>query len=107
MIANIKVSWLRLILIMFGLMILASLMLKAGQIAWSPDLVIWTKNAYPMAKAGVWTGWEAFGARVAHVFVNYYGRAVLTIFMSGLWLWAFWAGIFSCFQQPTAAAPRV
>lgn len=55
------------------------------QTVWSPKWVQWTKNAYPMAQAGVWTGWDAFLAEASFVFINYYGRTVAALLFLAVW----------------------
>lgn len=57
----------------------AGLYVGIVKLVWSPLWVEWTRNAYPMAAAGVWTGVDAFIAIASNYFIEFYGRTIVTV----------------------------
>lgn len=68
--------------VMYWLLLLAAviaLSVVAIETMWSQQWVAWTRNAYPMAEAGVWKGVDAFLAIASFHFIEYYGRTIATM----------------------------
>ncbi len=66
--------------------------LWVGVVIWEPGNILWAKNAYGMARAGAWTGLDAFGATAAYWFFTLNGRTVLSsvmLLLEGFLVWFF------------------
>ena len=73
-----------------GLLLLASLIGLGLWNLWRPEHVVWAKNAYGMAQAGAWEGWEGFVASMAFWFFDLKGRTAATLLGIAVWVACAW-----------------
>ena len=76
--------------VVIGLMVMGALLALSIWYLWRPEHMVWARNAYGMADAGAWTGWEAVMATFAYWFFELKGRTVLTVLALAMWIGCVW-----------------
>jgi|ERR1035437_1518933 hypothetical protein len=82
----VAVSRRRLIYRLLACVALAVLFSLLGGVLWQPENILWSHNAYGMAKSGAWTGLDAVWAILVYWFYALRGRTVVTMLMLVVWV---------------------